>query len=102
MIEDKLGEDIILLDIRDVSNFADYFVIASGTSDRMLDSLKNAVLRGVKSKFQKTTKTEGNSNHGWIILDFGDIIVHLFSPEQRDYYRLEDFWQEGKTLLRLQ
>lgn len=90
------------MDLQEIANFTDYFVIANGTSDRMLDALKNAVQRDIKTRFQKTCISEGISRHGWVLLDYGDVVVHLFSPEQRDYYRLEDLWQEGHVLLHLQ
>ena len=102
ILENKLGEDIILLDIKDIANFTDYFVIANGTSDRMLDSLSSSVLRGIKTKHQKNTQSEGIARSGWIVLDYGDVVVHLFSPDQRDYYRLEELWSDGKIVLHLQ
>jgi ribosome-associated protein len=73
----------------------------NGTSRRMLQSLANAVARDVKTKFQKTALPEGKPDGGWILLDYGDVVVHLFSPEQRDFYRLEDLWSEGNVILRL-
>ena len=68
----------------------------------MLDSLADAVLENAKKTFQIFGKKEGNPATGWVLCDLGDVIVHLFSPEQRDYYRLEELWSEGKVLLRLQ
>ena len=68
----------------------------------MLDALKNAIQRDIKTRYQKTCIGEGISRYGWVVLDYGDVVVHLFSPEQRDYYRLEDLWQEGRVLLHLQ
>jgi len=67
----------------------------------MLQSLSSLIWREVKTKFQKTAQPEGNAESGWIVLDYGDVVVHLFSPEQRDYYRLEDLWVEGNVVLRL-
>lgn len=67
----------------------------------MLQSLSNILFREVKSEFHKTARPQGNADSGWIVLDYGDVVVHLFSPEQRDYYRLEDLWSEGNVLLRL-
>lgn len=101
-LEDKKAEDILLLDIRNVSTFADYFIISTGTSDRMLDALSDTVLRTAREDFQLHGKPEGHSAAGWLLVDFGDIVVHLFSPEQRDYYQLEELWEQGKVLLRLQ
>jgi ribosome-associated protein len=101
-LEDKKGEDILLLDISEVTVFADYFVIVSGTSDRMLDSLADSVLETAKKEYKIIGKREGYARDGWVLVDLGDVIVHLFSPEQRSYYQLEQLWEQGKTLLRLQ
>lgn len=102
MLEDKKGEDIVLLDIRDVSDLADYFVICSGTSDRMLQALADDVQDKVRERHKLRARPEGNSQDGWVLLDYRDVIVHLFSPDRRGYYRLEDLWNHGKVLLRLQ
>jgi len=101
-LEDKKGEDILLMDIQEISSFADYFVFCSGTSDRMLDSLAHAVRDEVKQQFGIITRPEGEAVDGWLVVDLGDVVVHLFSPEQRDYYDLEQLWDRGKILLRLQ
>ncbi len=101
-LEDKKGEDILLLDLTGIADFADYFIIASGTSDRMIDSLANAVRETAKQEFDLLPKSEGNSKDGWEVVDMGDIVVHLFSPDQRDYYTLEQLWDKGKVLVRLQ
>jgi len=91
-----------LIDIKDLAVFADYFIICSGTSDRMLHALANSVNEFIHSKYQTSVRTEGEPREGWILIDAGDIIVHLFSPEQRNYYKLEDLWSQGKILLHLQ
>ena len=96
------GEDIILIDIREVAIFADYFVICSGTSDRMLDALATSVLDKIKPLVPQRGRLEGHAKDGWLLVDFGDVIVHLLSPDRRDYYRLEELWSQGKVLLRLQ
>jgi len=67
----------------------------------MLQSLANGLVREVKTQFHKTTLPEGEADSGWIVLDYGDVVVHLFSPQERDYYRLEDLWSEGNVILRL-
>lgn len=100
-LEDKKGEDIVILDIKGIASFTDYFVIVSGTSQRMLQSLANSLIRDIKTQFHKTSQPEGQADAGWILLDYGDVIVHLFSPEQREYYRLEELWSEGEIILRL-
>ena len=102
VLEEKKGEDIILLDIHDISDFADYFVICSGTSDRMLTALADGVIEDVRDQHHFRGRVEGEPHDGWLLVDFGDVILHLFSPDRRDYYRLEDLWGQGKVLLRLQ
>ena len=85
-----------------MATFTDYFVICSGTSDRMLDALAKGVLESTKTDYKKKGRVDGKSREGWLVMDYGDVVVHLFSPDQRDYYRLEELWQEGKVLLKLQ
>jgi ribosome-associated protein len=102
ILEDKKAENILLLDIHDVATFTDYFVICTGTSDRMLDSLSSAVREQVKESYEISGHIEGSPDGGWMLADFGDVIVHLFSPDQRSYYQLEELWEKGKILLRLQ
>jgi ribosome-associated protein len=101
-LEEKKGENILLLDIKELADFAEYFVIASGTSDRMLRALANDVQEKVRERYQIKGRIEGQPNDGWVLVDYGDVIVHLLSPDRRDYYRLEELWSKGKVLLRLQ
>ena len=68
----------------------------------MLDALANAARDIVKSNYHLKGRIEGNTHDGWILVDFGNVILHLFSPDRRDYYRLEELWSEAKTLLHLQ
>jgi ribosome-associated protein len=82
--------------------FADYFVICSGTSDRMLKALADGAVEVVHKQYQLPARIEGEPGDGWMLVDFGDVILHLFSPDRRDYYRLEELWSEGKVLVRLQ
>ncbi len=91
-----------MLDIRELADFAEYFVVCSGTSDRMLQALADEVKERIWKAQQLRGRVEGKPQDGWVLVDFGDVIVHLFSPDRRDYYRLEDLWAQGKILLRLQ
>ncbi len=91
-----------MLDLQEIASFTDYFVLCTGTSDRMLDALADATLEDIRKKHRKKGRREGDARDGWVLLDFGDVIVHLLSPDQRGYYRLEELWSEGKVLLRLQ
>ncbi len=101
-LEDKKGENIILMDLKDIVSFTDYFIICNGSTDRMLDALASGTIRKVKEVYGRKGRKEGLPEGGWLIVDFGDVIVHLFAPEQREYYDLEELWKEGKILLRLQ
>jgi len=67
----------------------------------MLESFSTQLAREIKKQFHKTAQPQGNANSGWIVLDYGDVVVHLFSEEQRNFYRLEDLWAEGNVILRM-
>lgn len=91
-----------MLDITGLAPFADYFIFCSGTSDRMIQALADDTINKVKEQFQLRARVEGQPQDGWLLVDFGDIILHLFSPERREFYRLEELWNQGKILIRLQ
>jgi ribosome-associated protein len=101
-LEDKKGENIILLDLQGISSFTDFFVICSGTSDRMLDALADGTIEAIHNKFHRKGHREGQARDGWLVIDFGQVIVHLFAPEERRYYKLEELWGKGKILLHMQ
>ncbi len=90
------------MDLQGLASFADYFVFCSGTSERMLQALADAAVESVHKRYHLPARTEGRPQDGWILVDFGDVIVHLFSPDRRNYYRLEELWGQGKILLRVQ
>jgi ribosome-associated protein len=100
-LEDKKAEDIVLIDLQGVAIFTDYFVICSGTSDRMLRSLVRAANDAMSKEYDLKGKIVGSSTNGWIAVDYTDIVLHVFSPQQREFYQLEDLWSSGKTLLRV-
>ncbi|UCF60411.1 MAG: ribosome silencing factor [Anaerolineaceae bacterium] len=102
-LEEKKGEDILLLDLVGVCSFTDYFVICTGKSERTLKSLAEETQLRLKSQHSIMTRSvEGDASSGWILLDYGDVILHLFSPVLRDYYRLEDLWRDGQVLVHMQ
>ena len=101
-LEEKKGENIVLLDLQGVVPFADYFVICSGTSRPMLNALMHAVLDKVREDHKIKTQIEGSPNDGWLLADFGDTIVHVFSEDHRAYYDLEELWSEAKVVVRIQ
>ena len=91
-----------MIDLRDIVSFTDYFIICNGTSDRMIDALANATIEDIRSSHKKKGKRQGLARDGWVILDYGDVVVHLFSPDQRSFYKLEELWEDGKILLKVQ
>jgi len=93
--EEKKAEDIVILDIRKLSSIADYFVIASGTSDRHVRAIAESVLDKLEEKDIKCAHVEGIQESRWVLLDFSDIIVHVFHPETRQFYNLERLWGEA-------
>jgi len=101
-LEDKKAENIVLLDIKDIASFTDYFVICTGTSDRMLDALADGTTENIRKEYHKKSRKSGLARDGWVIVDYGDVIMHLFSEDRRKYYDLEELWNDGKVLLRLQ
>jgi ribosome-associated protein len=101
-LEARKGEDILLLDIKDVASFTDYFVVCTGTSDRMLDALADSTLETVREQHRKRGRKQGEAREGWVVVDYGDVVVHLFSPDQREYYGLEELWHAGKVVIKLQ
>lgn len=68
----------------------------------MLDALAEAVLEGVRKQYRKKGRREGEAGEGWVVIDYNDVVVHIFSPDQREYYSLEELWREGKVVLHLQ
>jgi len=101
-LEDKKAENIVLMDLEKVAMFTGYFVICTGTSDRMLDALAEGVIQSVREKYGIRGLPQGQAASGWVLVDFGSVIVHCFAQETRDFYKLEELWKEGKILLRLQ
>ncbi|HLZ63477.1 MAG TPA: ribosome silencing factor [Ktedonosporobacter sp.] len=99
---DKKAFDILLLDIKDVTTFADYFVICSGNSARQIQAIADAIDEDLRKQGARMLYREGVAETGWVLLDFGDVIVHIFGPKEREYYRLERLWSEAKTVVYLQ
>jgi len=97
-IEDKLGEDIKVLNLQGLSNIADCFVIASGKNANQLHAMANEVEQKLYKEGIKLHHSEGYSSGTWILLDFGNLLVHLFNREQRDFYGLDHVWGDAPTL----
>ena len=103
VILDKKGTDILLIDIQEQSVFTDFFLLCSGDNKRQLETLaENVALEAKQKAGAMPWGIEGEPESGWILVDFGGVIVHIFSPEQRLYYDLEDLWRDGHVVLRMQ
>ena len=97
-LEDKKGEDISIIDISEVSVIADYFIIAGGNNKSQIQALSDAVDEKLGRAGLPLKQIEGYNNANWILLDFGDIIVHIFDKENRLFYDLERIWRDGKRI----
>lgn len=94
-LDSKRAEDIMAVGIRDLTIIADYFIIANGTSTTQTKALADAVEYELKKLGLEPARTEGYSAANWIILDYSDIVVHIFYKETRDFYKLEKLWSDG-------
>lgn len=97
-LEDKKADDITIIDIRHVSVIADYFIIAGAKNNNQLEALKDNVDEKMYKAGMIECHIEGNKSSTWILMDYSDVIVHLFSQEDRLFYNLERIWQDGKTV----
>ncbi|HEX8026414.1 MAG TPA: ribosome silencing factor [Candidatus Limnocylindrales bacterium] len=102
LAEDKKAADIVLLDLSELTTLADYFVIASGNSERQLDAIADGIVSGLRDEKVRPFGREGTPASHWVLIDFGGVIVHVFTPPERDFYQLERHWAEAKTVLRVQ
>ena len=99
---DGQASDVVMLDIRGVSAFADYFVILTAESARQLNNLAQEIEKALKAQGAGIHHREGTADGGWVLLDFSDLIVHLFRPEQREFYHIEGAWSRGIEAVRIQ
>jgi ribosome-associated protein len=95
---DRKALDIVQLDLRGIIGYTDYFVICTGRSDRQVKAIHDAIHQGMKSEHGRLPRrVEGVSQAKWILMDYLDVVVHVFTPETREYYRLEQLWGEAPT-----
>lgn len=97
-LEDKKAEDVHVIDISEVSTLADYFIIASGTNKNQMQAMQDAVDEKLSRAGYETKHIEGNKNATWILMDYGDVIIHIFDKENRLFYDLERIWRDGKMV----
>ena len=99
---DKQATDIVLLDMRKICSFADYFVICSGESERQIGAIFEEIGQALIKAGASPHHSEGTPDSGWVLMDFGDVIIHIFSRFERDYYQLEKLWNEAFPVVRIQ
>ena len=97
-LSDKKGEDVKIIDITGISVLADYFIIANGNSDSQVNALVDNVEEELHKAGYPLRQREGQASGSWVLLDFGDIIVHIFDKENRLFYDLERIWKDGKDI----
>ena len=102
LAEDKKAADIILLDLAELTTLADAFVICSGGSERQIDAIADGVVEGLRAEGDRPIGREGTPQSHWVLVDFGSVILHVFTPPEREYYSLEKHWQLAKVVLRVQ
>jgi ribosome-associated protein len=102
LAEDKKAAEIVLLDLTGLTTLADAFVICSGGSERQLDAIADGIIGGMRDEKIRPIGREGTAVSHWVLLDFGDVVVHIFTPPEREYYSLEKHWAAAKTVLRVQ
>jgi len=99
---DKKAYDLVALDLRGIFPLAEYFVICTGDSEKQVEAIMLEIIEKLKEEGTKPLGIEGDPDSGWILIDYGDVIVHIFLPAQRDYYDLEDLWRDASIVVKIQ
>jgi ribosome-associated protein len=100
--EDKQAQDIVMLDLRNVTTIADYFVICTAESERQLRTVVSSIDEAMTKTGARNPRIEGSFESGWVLIDFSDVIVHVFAPEHREFYRLERLWKDAPPVVVVQ
>ncbi len=101
-IAERRGFNIVLLDLRAISLIADYFVICSAGSNRQMAAIVEEVQKRTRERSHRVLSLEGLAESGWIIMDYGSVIVHIFTPAERSYYNLEQLWKDAPLVVAIQ
>lgn len=91
----------MMLDMHDVTLLADYYILCDGSSTRQIDAISDELVETLKKAGSLPAVVEGTADSGWVLIDFGSVIVHIFSPEKRAYYQLEELWKEAPIVVRM-
>ncbi len=94
----KKASDVLILDVRELTSIADYFIVASGESERQVKAIANNIAREISTEYHTTPQIEGAGTSMWILLDFDDIVVHVFKTDIRQYYGLEKMWSDAPRI----
>lgn len=97
-LEDKKASDVKIIDIEHISTLADYFIIASGTNRNQVQAMADSVEEALSKAGYEPKQIEGYQNANWILMDYGDIVLHVFDEENRLFYDLERIWRDGKLI----
>lgn len=97
-LDEKKAEDIVVIEVDQVSVLADYFIIANGTNPSQVTALVDNVEESLSKAGYEPNRIEGIGNKNWVLLDYGDVIIHVFAKEDREFYNLERLWRDGKTV----
>lgn len=95
IIDEKLGHDILIIDLRGIADIADFFVIGTGDNNRKVDAIVDEIENQLRPKDVRAIAIDGREDNTWDILDFGSVIAHVFQPEARAFYRLEKLWADA-------
>lgn len=102
IVTDTPAVDTVVLDIHELSSFSDFFLICSGENERQLRAISEEISEELAKEGRRPNRVEGTALSGWIVLDYGDVIVHIFDRDQRDFYRIEQLWASAPRLLSIQ
>ena len=102
LLVDRQAEDVVLLDLTSLNTFTDYFVIANSTNERQLRALAETLQIAMREEPDASWREEGTAASGWVLVDLGGVVVHLFSEDRRAYYDLEGLWQRAQEVVRVQ
>ena len=92
---------MVLLDARKICSFTDYFIICSGDSDRQIEAIHRAIVEALKAEGDVYYHSEGTASSGWMLLDLGDIVVHILSTAERDFYQLDSLWSAAPVIVKM-
>ncbi len=101
IIVGKKASNVLMLDMRDVTLLADYFILCDGSSTRQIQAIVDELVEELKKAGTQIAVVEGTPESGWMLVDFGSVIVHVFSPAQRAYYQLEELWKEAPVIVKI-